>query len=178
MKNSFLLLCLVALVTTSCSPRLSPFTKRLQQENKWSSSELKQIQFYLSQDIVLYKQASSGDSKIEDGKIRMVDGKRVKEIVIPKGTPGVLIDLPKQNRFAVSFENGDERFLIFGPNPKRGNRFVLLAKEWNRNRGKVVYGGENYYTRGENALATLMVDLKKSRKVSVKSRTAKGRKID
>ncbi len=178
MKNALLFCCIVTLLTSACAPSLSPFTQRLQKENRWSTTELKQIQFYLSKDIVLYRQASSGDSKIEDGKIRMVDGRRIREVIIPKGTPGVLIDLPKQNRFAVSFEKADDRFLLFGPNPKRGNRYVLLAKEWKRNRGKVLYGGETYYTNGENSLATLMVDLKKSRKVSVKSRTAKGRTLD
>ena len=109
----------------------------------------------------------------------MVDGKKVEEVVVRKGTPGVLIFMPKEKRFAVSFENNnDERYLMFGPNPKAGNRYVLLASDWKRRRGEVRYDGKSYYTPSESAYAALMVDLKKIRKVQVKSRTAKGRKID
>ena len=177
-KNIFYLSALLFLAS-ACSPRLSPFTQRLYDDNNWTENELKSIQFYVSQDIVLHREIASGESRIESGEIKMVDGRKVEEVVVRKGTPGVLIFLPKENRFAVSFENnGDDRYLMFGPNPKAGNRYVLLASDWKRRRGKVSYDGKSFYTPSESAYAALMVDLKKIRKVSVKSRTAKGRKID
>ena len=109
----------------------------------------------------------------------MVNGKQVEEVLIKKGTPGVVIFIPKENRFAVSFESdGDRRFLIFGPNPKNGGRYTLRAKEWKRRQGKVTYEDRTYWTQGESAFASLMVDLKKVRNVSVSSRKAKGRTID
>ncbi len=162
----------------SCSPRLTPFTKDLQVENDWSESELKEIQFYLSRDIVLYRSAKNSDAKIEDGKIRMVDGRKVEEVVIESGTPGVMVFSPKDNRIAVSFEEGsDKRFLMFGPSPKYGDKYVLLAKEWKKRKGEVTYEGKTYYTNAESAYAALMVDLKKHKRTKVKSRYPKGRKI-
>ncbi len=179
MKNvkNFLLLAGLLIFISSCSPKLSPFTQKLYKDNGWSEGELKSIQFYLSEDVVLRREASQGASTIEGGEIKMVDGKKVEEVVVREGTPGVLVFLPKKNRFAVSFESSDERYLMFGPNPKAGNRYVLLASDWKRNRGKVTYDGKPFYTPSKSAYAALMVDLKKIRKVSVKSHTAKGRKV-
>ena len=75
----------------------------------------------------------------------MVDGRKVEEILIKEGTPGILIFQPKENRFAVSFDaSGDDSFLMFGPNPKVGNRYVMLASDWNRKTGKVTYEGKQY----------------------------------
>ncbi len=176
--NLFLLMVIILCGLSSCSPRLTPFTQRLYQENNWSVDELKQIQFYLSRDIRLYRDVTDSASKIESGKIRMIKGRKVEEIVIPSGTPGVLVFSPKDDRMAVSFEDGnDERYLMFGPNPKSNNRYVLLAKEWKRSRGKVTYEGTTYYTDAENAYAALMVDLKRTKRTRVKSRVASGRKL-
>ncbi len=180
MKTSsalFLAICTL-FILSSCSPRLTPFTEKLYNENGWTERDLEKIQFYLSDDIVLYRDVREGSSRIEDGKIRQVDGRKVEEIVIEKGTPGVLVYNPQNDRFGVSFENGsDERYLMFGPNPKSGNRYVLLAKEWKRNRGKLTYEGRTYYTNSESAYASLLVNLRKIKKTKVKRRTAEGRKL-
>ncbi len=162
----------------NCSPRLSPFTKDLQDENGWSESDLRKIQFYVSKDIRLYRDFKSGESKIEDGKVRMVNGRKVEEIIIAKGTPGVLALNPKSDRIAISFESEDGGpFLMFGPNPKVGDRYVLLGKEWKKNGGIVTYDGRPYQTDSESAFSALMIDLKKIKKTKVQSRVAKGRKI-
>lgn len=177
--GNFLLMSLLFL--SACSPKLSPFSQRLIDQNGWSEEELQQIQFYLSDDIVLKRDFRRGSSKIVSGEIKMVNGREVEEVRITKGTPGVLLFQPKSNRMAVSFESGrkgDARYLMFGPNPKRGKNYVLLASDWNNRRGKVTYDGKTYYTTSDSALSTLMVDLKRTGRTSVKSRSAKGRKID
>ena len=102
---------LVLIGLSSCGPTLTPFTQRLYQENDWSEPELKRIQFYLSDNIVLRRQVSGGSSEIIRGEIKIVDGQKVEEIFFRKGTPGVLLFKPKEKRFAVSFEeNGEESF--------------------------------------------------------------------
>ncbi len=180
-SNLLSLIALIGVVSilSSCSPRLTPFTQKLYDRNDWSEAELKKVQFYLSEDIVLRREVTKGGSRIESGTIKVVNGSKVEEVVIRKGTPGVITFMPKHDRFAVSFEEGnDERFLMFGPNPKYGNRYALLASGWKRRGGEVTYDGSKFYTTSDSAYATLLVNLKKVRKVSVKSRTASGRKID
>jgi len=170
---------LFLLFVIGCSPRLSPFSQRLIDQNGWSEADLQQIQFYLSEDIVLKRDYSRGSSEIVSGEIKMVNGRRIEEVTIPRGTPGVLLFQPKYNRMAISFEEGkDARYLMFGPNPKRGKNYVLLASDWKNRRGKVKYNGKTYYTDSNSALATLMVDLKKTGRTTVRKRSAKGRKID
>lgn len=173
---TLLAICIIGL--SSCSSRLSPFTQTLYEDNNWSDSELKRIQFYLSDDIVLWRELSNSSSEIVSGEIKMVDGQKVEEIVIPKGTPGVMTNQPKENLFAISFEEGGDRFLMFGPNPKMGNRYMLRFKKKQRNRVyKVTYEDRLYNMRSTDALATLLVDLRKINNVSVKSRRASGRTI-
>ena len=164
---------------SSCSPRLSDYTNRLQKSNDWSEDELRQIQFYLSSDIVLKRQIKEGSSEIVNGKIKMENGRQIEEILIPRKTPGVFLFSPKTERCAVAFEgNSESRFLMFGPNPKAGNRYVLLASDWDKRRGKVTYDGKIYYVDSQSAFAGLQVDLRRIRKTKVSSRVAKGRKID
>ncbi len=179
MKYTFLFLTLIGLLS-SCSQRLSPFTTELYESYDWNESELQQIQFYLSNDIVLYKEYGNGESTISNGKIKITESNELDEIVFKSGTPGVLLFIPKSNRFAISFEDGagSDKYLIFGPSKKTNGRFVLLAKDWSRNRGKVTYGNSVYSTHSSSAYASLMVDLKKARKQKHRKDKVGGRVID
>jgi len=175
--NIYLALSLV--VFSSCSPRLTPFTQDLYDENGWSDDDLKKIQFYLSEDIILRRGVTEGSSTISSGKIKIVNGKKIEETKIKKGTPGVFLFRPKENRFAVSFESGENRFLIFGPSRRNDGKYTLRAAEWDKEmqQGQVTYNNKKYYTPSKSAYATLLVDLKKVRNNSIKSRTAKGRTV-
>lgn len=182
MKKSILFFFFAGLFLTlsSCSSKLTPFTQRLYNENGWSDIDLKKIQFYVSEDIVLRRQASKGVSKIDHGEIKIIDGKRVEEIVIKKGTPGVFLFQPKEDRFAISFESReyDDPYLVFGPSKRRGGRYTLRARDWNNRQGKVSYDNKSYYTPSESAYSVLLVDLKRVRDTKVRSRTAKGRTVN
>ena len=176
-KAIFSFAVLILLGLASCSPGLTPFTQKLNRQNNWSENELKQIQFYLSSDIAIHRELSKNSSEITNGEIKIVKGRRIEEVIIPKGTPGLLTFVDGKEHFAVSFEAG-ENYLVFGPNPQYGSRYVLLAKEWENRAGKVVYGGKEYYTTPESAKAFLLVDLKKIHNHSVDRRTVPGRTLE
>ena len=163
----------------SCTPTLTPFTNRLMEKYNWNDDELKRIQFYLSQDIILRRDVDkTGGTEFTKGSIKVVDGRKIEEVIIPKGTPGVLLFRPSEKKFAISFEaNDDQRFLMFGPNPKRGGEFVLLASEWEGRNAIVTYQGKEYITDVSAAWANLLVDLKKSRNLTLERRTVKGRTL-
>ena len=144
----------------------------------WTEDELSRIQFYLSDDVVLKRELVSGTKEIINGDVKIIDGKQVEVITIPKGTPGVLEFTPDKKRMAVRFEEGGERYLMFGPNPKYGGKYMLLASEWTRYSGKVTYEGSTYRTENNSQLAALMIDLKKLGKTDVDARTAGGVKIN
>lgn len=176
-KHNLILFLGLIITTSACGPTLRPFTKSLYEERNWSDADLKRVQFYLSEDIVMRRQLSGSSFEVLSGEIKIVDGRKVEEVVIRKGTPGAFLFSPKTNRFAIGFEESDSRFLVFGPSPKAGGKFVLLASDWNRYEGEVTYEGQKYNVSSRSAYASLMVDLKKIRKTTVSSRTAKGRKV-
>lgn len=165
------------LLFSSCGPNLKYFTEDMYDEHQWSDRELKRIQFYVSQDIVLYRGLSDSNSKIENGQIKVNSDRKVEQVVIKKGTPGVFVQAPKQNRFAISFGDGKGQFLMFGPNAKANGKFVLLAKNWDRRSGQISYGGKIYETSSESAYAALMVDIKRARKTKTDSKKAEGQRV-
>lgn len=169
----------VALITlNACSPQLTPFTQRFYDSYNFEEADLKKIQFYVSEDVVLRRALDGGNVEISEGKVRVVDGRKVEEIVIPRGTPGVLLFIPKEDRFAVSFEEGrGQKYLMFGPNAKMKNQYALLASDWERRSGTVNYGGKKYYTSGSSGMARLMIDLKAIKKIERRSYVAKGRSV-
>lgn len=176
MKYLFFALISIGLISCSSS-RLTPFTSKIYQENDWSGDELSSIQFYLSDDIVLWREAGKSDASIDNGKIRMVDGRRIEEVIFKEGTPGTVLFSPKYGHFAIGFEENEENFLMFGPSKKVGGRYVLLAKEWKKGKGKISYGGKVWNTYNESAFSTLLVDLKARKKTEYRSKTVGGRRI-
>ncbi|MEM6395813.1 MAG: hypothetical protein AAF741_05665 [Bacteroidota bacterium] len=176
--KKLLYLTLIIPFLTACGPRLSPYTQRLYEDQGWNENDLRRIQFYLSEDLVLSREARGGSSTITRGQIKIVDGREVEQVVIKRNTPGVFLFSPRENRMAVSFESSDDLFLIFGPNPRTGNRYTLRGSEWNRSGGKVTYAGQEWFVGGGDALAFLRVAIKRQRNRDVNSRVAGGRKID
>ncbi len=174
----FVLFAGCVLVLSSCSPNLTPFTQKLYEEQNWQESDLKQIQFYVSEDIILQRKYVEGETRIQEGKIRSVNGEKIEELIFPKGTPCIYLFSPKSNRFAISFEQSEPpKFLMFGPNPKFGNRYVLLGKEWDRNMGTISYNESSWYTPSNSAYAGLLVDMKKARSLQKSSRVVKGVRV-
>lgn len=167
----------IAVSLASCK-NLVPYTDAMRKDHNWSLDQLKGIQFYLSHDVVLRRELSKGTSEIVHGKIKMVDGRKVDEILIKAGTPGVLTDMPKENKMLVSFEVGDDHYLSFGINPNKSDKFVLLASDWNNGMGKVHYAGDEYYTDPDSHYAILLVDLYKINNTTHKQHVAKGRKLN
>lgn len=171
-------LAIIALVTmSSCGNNLRYFTEDLYDEYRWTENELKSIQFYVSRDIVLYRGDSDNGTRIRDGKIVVESDREVEEVVIKKGTPGVFVMSPKEDRFAISFDSGKEEFLMFGPNAKANGRFVLLAKDWDRRSGEISYGGKTWRTSSDSAYSALMVDIKRASKTKRSSDEADGRRV-
>ncbi len=169
-----LILCLA-----SCSPELRPFTSNILREGNWSDSELPKIQFYLSDDIIIRRKLTEGSNEISSGgSIKVFKGEKVEEVRIPRGTPGVFLFRAKDDHFAVGFDaTNDKRFLMFGANPKRQGSYVLLASEWKDRYGKVRYDDRFFFADEQSAMAMLLVDFRKFRKVEVNSKTERGRKV-
>lgn len=169
---------LVLVGLASCAPTYSYYTRDIHESANWDDAALSRVQFYISNDIVLWRDITKGESVVTNGKIKMVNGREVEEVVIKRGTPGVYLFSPQKKQYAISFDpNDDSKYLIFGPSVKVGERYVLLAKEWDRRFGKVTYGDQVYRTSAESAFAYLMVDISKTKSTRVTSERPSGRKV-
>jgi hypothetical protein len=167
------------ILLASCSPQLTPFTQKLYDQYAWSEEELRKIQFYLSDDIVLRRKFAEGSSTIQKGKIKTIDGQKIEEIVFRRGTPGVFLFSPKDKRFAVSFESAEPpKYLMFGPNPKISNRYALLGKTWETHEGTITYDGETWYTTTESAFASLLVDLDRAQYLEQQKKVVRGQRVE
>lgn len=166
----------ILLFITSCGPQLVPFTTDVEYQTGLTKEQLKNVQFYNSAPIVLYREVNNDITQVYRGDIKMKNGRQVEQIVIPPNTPGVVVNGDAQ-RLGVSFEKGTDRYLVFGKNPKQSNAYTVLAKDWKNGVGTVDYDGQPYSISRQSASTYLIVNIKRMRDLKVKSRTAKGRKI-
>lgn len=175
--KTYLLLLLPALLLMASCASYQPLTENDRIENNWNAKELKKVQFYLSSDIIIQRKLGNESSTIENGKVRIVNGERIEEVIIRKGTPGILVNTANNN-IGISFEDGDDKYLMFGANKGKGGRYYLLASDWKNNVGKVTYEGKTYFCTPESGKAFLTLDMKKLHQLEKDQRTAKGRKIN
>ena len=168
----------LALMTLGSCKNLVPYTDALKSKYNLSDEQLKHLQFYVSSPIVLQRKITAENStQITSGKIKIVNGEKVEEIVVPVGTKGVLVK-NDSGKFEVSFEKDDPYYLRFGTNPNRYESYVLLASDWRGKVGTVTYAGNKYYTSPESADAILLIDLHKISSYQKDARVAKGRKVN
>jgi hypothetical protein len=167
-----------AFVLSACSPRLTVFSDSILQQANLNERDLSRTQFYVSEPIVLTRSANDNISKRVNGKIEVRDSRTVEKIVISKGTPGTFQHRTAEGNIAIGFEERcADCTLIFGPNPKRQGEYRLLALEWQRDYGIVLYNNLEYETPASSSQVRLMIDYRFKSQVRQRSKTASGRKI-
>ena len=179
MKKIFFILPLLAVIlfsNISHAQKLVPFTSTLQEKYGLTKAVLKSIQFYVSEEVVLTKELTGSKNEVVAGKIKLVNNKRVDEVVIKSKTRCLIIDTNTKGHLKLAFSSNDENTLTFGLN-KETKKYILLAENWQGRVGTVNYGAEKYQTGGYSYDACLLVKLKDIRKVKHNKKVEKGRKL-
>jgi hypothetical protein len=173
MKRFIFFLAMISLLA-SCAKKI-PFTNAIRDKYNLTADEIKSIQFYISDDIVLYKKESEGGRNTEEGKLVVKENTSEDRIIIKKGTPCVVTDVVGTNKLVVSFETNDKTldFESIG-----NSEFRLKAETWTNGRGKITYGDAIYYASQGSGSTYLEFQLKKLKKYKSKDTVVKGRKID
>src|SRR6201996_9520025 len=139
----------VSLVLTSCSSSRNagkgyvPFTKDLRAKLDKENIDLKQVQFYVDQKLILSR--NLGDQKVEvhSGIVKMENGKFVNDVIIPAFTPGIC-ESTENEKLLVSFEKGNNN-LAFGPGSGYTfNEYVLYGTEWKNGTASVTYDSNKF----------------------------------
>jgi hypothetical protein len=159
---------------------LTPFTKDLRLKLEKENIDLKQVQFYTDQKVVLSR--NLGDQKIgvTSGVVRLESGKYVNEVIIPAFTPGVC-ESTEGDKLMISFEKGNNN-LAFGPGSGYTfNEYSLYGTEWRNGTAAVTYDSNKFRARcgscQDIASITLLIRKKELDKIEHKSRTLKGRTV-
>jgi len=176
----------VGMAMTGCSSskvsraNLVPFTKDLRQKLEKENIDLKQVQFYVDQKLILDR--NLGDQKIQvtSGVVKLENGKYINQVIVPAFTPGVC-ERAEGDRLMISFEKGNND-LPFGPGSGYTfNEYSLYGTEWRNGTTAVTYDSNKFRARcgscQDVASVTLLVRKSILDKVERKSRTLKGRTV-
>jgi hypothetical protein len=186
--NSIIFAFAFLLFATSCKVT---FTGDLRSKIEAQGLDLKKIQYYNSQKIVLRRVLSTSDTRVTSGEVRLQNGLMVEEIQIKKNTPGVCDSLFKDGMF-VRFEHEPGRFLVF----KQGGygEYEMKADKWDPksvgtqnsegyaqflelNKGEVIYEGKKYFTNTTISRPKLKIKKTETSKFAKNSRKAAGVKV-
>lgn len=168
---------IVLFLATACAPRI-PFTQEVRQKYKLTTEDLKAIQFYASQDIVLYRGEKKGSKATEDGTLTVSSDANIETVIIKAGTPGVVDKVLDDKRLAISFETGEGKVLVFGNPTATKGVYKLMAARWANGKGELTYGGKSYFTAKGDQNAYLEFKLKRMYRKKKSAQVVKGRKLD
>ena len=147
--------------------RRIPFTAQLREEWKFSDDEIKSLQFYVHDTVLLSREATERN-RIARGKL--VPGSGRYEIELPAGTPGVVIRVAP-DRLWLCFETDCSATLMFscandGCTKGWGGKYNSLVRAYTGvEEEEVDYGGATYLMKpityieiDEDALAKVPID--------------------
>jgi hypothetical protein len=159
---------------------LVALTQELRAKYSLSDEDVLNLQYYVSSAIVLQRELSSGGVGVTPGHtLRVVNDKKVEEVIIEPKTPGVATRLHMDgNSIDASFEEG--RVIVFcttRPNGGHGDLFRLCGRDGENSVMKVDYGGLTYITAGRSTDAYLMIDLNALNNFKKNTRVVKGRRL-
>lgn len=167
-----------ALLAASCGSTV-PFTQSLRQQYNLTEVELKSIQFYTSDPIVLRR----GETERKEvatsrtGTLEVKSGHEMEEVIIPAGTPCLVEKVVDGERVAMRFGQGAKEYLVFGSLNQRDGYYTLQALDWQKGVGQVQYSDSMYNTnRGANQ-TYLLIKMKSVRQFKRSSTYVKGQKL-
>lgn len=103
--NARLLAVVALLFGTGCATRMVPFTQELRAQHELTDSEVKGLQFYLSDDVKLRRELERDNRRVVGGNLEVTTGKLVEEVLVEEQTPGVVVAMDELT-LSVSFEEG------------------------------------------------------------------------
>ena len=133
-----------------------PFTEPMLKEFKLDTKNIKNVQFYLSAEILMYK-IEDEQPKGKQGSVFVKDvGGLSEKTRIKAHTPCIVERIDKDGFFYVRFEEGANKTLKFKRNDN--NRYYLVT-EFINNRHQLEYGNELYYVTNPSLISFIMVQV-------------------
>ncbi len=185
MKAHQLFILLVSIIFISSCKSTIYFTEETKFQLEKSEVDLRRVQFYNSETIVLARQIKKEEVNVVSGKVRLEEGRYIEEVIIKAGTPGVFMEKNEKVLF-ISFEEGSSKVIPFMKINSRssGNApiYQLASLEWKTNSSGRKLGVINYdnnkYSVVSGDRSRLLINKSTLSKNERNSRVAKGVKIE
>jgi hypothetical protein len=176
-------LALTALLWSSCASRI-PFTQEVRQQYTLTDQELRSIQFWTSDDIILHRDVTDASEVGTDrGTLKVKSGRTIEEVVIRRGTPCVVQSVMDNKRLVLSFGEGPNELLVFGDVSDKGVRFrrghyyAMLAADFRNGRDVVEFDGKEFIVADPGHPVFLLFKMTSIRELERSTKTVKGKKL-
>ena len=158
-----------------------PFTKSLKDLVDRNNLDIKKLQFFVDQKLIMRRSLGKQKVDIKSGVIVFENGEYMQEIIIPAFTPGVC-EHSTGNQLQISFETSSNNmsFAAMGDN----TYFRLLGHNWDQRYGttEIVYDNQNYKVQCASCTnagdAKLVVRKNQMDKLQNSKRIVEGRKVE
>lgn len=135
----------VATYSPDCCPAdpdsMIPFTRDLYNRLRLNNQDIRKLQFFVDQTIILSRGLSQDKLYIDQGKVVNQYGVNENKIEIPALTPGV-VEAIEPDGVRVAFENGNN--LKFINNKYSPEFFIFSGVNWDNGTAEVPYRGTTY----------------------------------
>lgn len=146
-------------ILASCAT-YAPFTEPMLKEFKLDTKNIKNVQFYLSAEIVMYK-LEDGHPVGKEGSVFVKnEGGVTQKIRVRAKTPCVVERIDKEGFFYVRFEEGPHKTLKFR---KAENNRYYLHTDYINNRHQLEYANELYYVTNPSLVSFVMVQIRNTK---------------
>jgi len=154
-RARLMLLLGAALACAACATKPSPtpperiaFTQQLRAGWVFSDAEIRELQFYTHEEVVLERDLGGDSRSVVHGRLVVREGHNVELVEIPAGTPGIAT-VVTPNAIAICFEGACDATLTFQypapPNyPDFSGSYVAHVDQLRGNSGRVTYGALAY----------------------------------
>lgn len=168
------------LLSLSACSNLTPVNEDLR--SSVGEEDLRQLQLYVSSDIELSRVLRSEEAGVTaKHSLRVDKGRRVEEVLIAAGTPGILVKAEKL-KLCVSFEapiGGQEVFITFVQgNNGTSEGYFMYPDKVQQGEMFVNYGGVEYRASADSRVAHLLLEQDKIKVRSKAVREVSGRRVE
>jgi hypothetical protein len=150
----------VVLLLSSCAVSYAPFTEQMLSEFKLDTKNIKNVQFFISDEITLYQLKGPQAVGKEAGTFVKSEQRISEKVVIKAKTPCVVEKIDKEGFFYVRFESGKDKVLKF---KKADNFRYYLHTEIKDKRYVVTYAEQEYIVTSPSLTGFLMVTVEEKK---------------
>lgn len=166
---------------TTDRDRYVPFTRQLKDRLDRDNVDLRLVQFYIDQKVVMTR--NLGDEKVEvsSGVIKFNNGQYINEVIVPSFTPGVCESV-SNDKLMISFEKGNNDLAFGLGNGYSANEYILYGNDWRNGSALVSFDNNKFRARcatcPDLSMVRLVVKKSEMDKIERKSRVLQGRTVD